>query len=102
MPREIITLQVGQCGNQSMALYTFRIFCSLSQVLVGYEFWKRLCLEHALDQEGRLESFAKDDLGDRKDVFFYQVQSLEQILDSIDRLTLIRRTTIIIFQEQFL
>ncbi|KAJ1419467.1 Tubulin/FtsZ, GTPase domain [Sesbania bispinosa] len=29
MPREIITLQVGQCGNQ-----------------IGMEFWKQLCLEH--------------------------------------------------------
>ncbi|URE16172.1 hypothetical protein MUK42_30658 [Musa troglodytarum] len=33
MPREIITIQVGQCGNQ-----------------IGMEFWKQLCLEHADDQ----------------------------------------------------
>ncbi|OEU10532.1 putative gamma tubulin [Fragilariopsis cylindrus CCMP1102] len=44
MPREIITLQVGQCGNQ-----------------IGGEFWKQLCAEHGI---------APDD--DRKDVFFYQ------------------------------
>uniref|UniRef100_A0A8C2MPM0 Tubulin, gamma 2 n=1 Tax=Cricetulus griseus TaxID=10029 RepID=A0A8C2MPM0_CRIGR len=30
MPREIITLQLGQCGNQ-----------------IGFEFWKQLCAEHS-------------------------------------------------------
>jgi tubulin gamma len=37
MPREIITLQVGQCGNQ-----------------IGGEFWKQLCLEHGITPEGTL------------------------------------------------
>ncbi|KAF3778416.1 Tubulin gamma chain [Nymphaea thermarum] len=76
MPREIITLQVGQCGNQ-----------------IGMEFWKQLCLEHGISQDGILEDFATQALprlsspfcyflfagflfskagGDRKDVFFYQ------------------------------
>jgi tubulin gamma len=55
MPREIITLQVGQCGNQ-----------------VGTEFWKRLCAEHGISSDGTLESFATPEAGDRKDVFFYQ------------------------------
>lgn len=41
MPREIITLQVGQCGNQ-----------------IGMEFWKQLCLEHGISKEGILEDFA--------------------------------------------
>jgi len=54
MPREIITLQVGQCGNQ-----------------VGTEFWKRLCAEHGINNEGMIEDFATDG-SDRKDVFFYQ------------------------------
>jgi tubulin gamma len=31
MPRELITLQVGQCGNQ-----------------IGQEFWKQLCTEHGI------------------------------------------------------
>lgn len=31
MPREIITLQIGQCGNQ-----------------IGSEFWKQLCAEHGI------------------------------------------------------
>ena len=35
MGREILTLQVGQCGNQ-----------------IGGEFWKQLCLEHGLSPEG--------------------------------------------------
>eukprot|EP00127_Corallochytrium_limacisporum_P000268 Clim_evm15s9 gene=Clim_evmTU15s9 len=62
MPREIITLQMGQCGNQ-----------------VGLEFWKRLCLEHGISPSGMLEDFAvtgssavANTAADRKDVFFYQ------------------------------
>eukprot|EP00954_Amorphochlora_amoebiformis_P024614 1367599-Amorphochlora_amoeboformis.AAC.1 len=72
MPREIITLQVGQCGNQ-----------------VGTEFWKRLCLEHGIARQvergddyessnqlfsasdGIIQDFATEGV-DRKDVFFYQ------------------------------
>ncbi|XP_075149705.1 tubulin gamma-1 chain-like [Haematobia irritans] len=54
MPSEIITLQLGQCGNQ-----------------IGFEFWKRLCLEHGISPTGMLEEFTTDGL-DRKDVFFYQ------------------------------
>ncbi|KAH8279818.1 hypothetical protein KR054_007174 [Drosophila jambulina] len=54
MPSEIITLQLGQCGNQ-----------------IGFEFWKRLCLEHGISPSGVLEDFATDGM-DRKDVFFYQ------------------------------
>jgi len=76
MPREIITLQVGQCGNQ-----------------IGGEFWKQLCLEHGISPNGILsnpagsspmassgEDTSKNmhipypiaDVDDRKDVFFYQ------------------------------
>lgn len=86
MPREIITLQVGQCGNQ-----------------IGGEFWKQLCLEHGIDADGSLKdlpqsyasvptastssssvplwkqqtphyhhAFQKTSVDDRKDVFFYQ------------------------------
>lgn len=54
MPREIITLQVGQCGNQ-----------------VGHEFWKQLCKEHGITPEGTPEEYATEG-ADRKDVFFYQ------------------------------
>lgn len=39
MPREIITLQVGQCGNQ-----------------IGGEFWKQLCLEHGIQPDGLARS----------------------------------------------
>eukprot|EP00392_Amoebophrya_sp_AT5.2_P019618 g20545.t1 len=55
MPREIITLQVGQCGNQ-----------------IGMEFWKTLCAEHGISQTGILEDYATHLADDRKDVFFYQ------------------------------
>ncbi|KAE8693866.1 hypothetical protein F3Y22_tig00110793pilonHSYRG00142 [Hibiscus syriacus] len=61
MPREIITLQVEQCGNQ-----------------IGMEFWKQLCLEHGISKEGILEDFATQG-GDRKDVFFYQADDLHYI-----------------------
>ena len=54
MPREIITLQVGQCGNQ-----------------IGNEFWKMLCAEHGIRNDGILEDFAVNGQ-DKKDVFFYQ------------------------------
>eukprot|EP00916_Digyalum_oweni_P005056 GHVL01008994.1.p1 GENE.GHVL01008994.1~~GHVL01008994.1.p1 ORF type:complete len:474 (+),score=84.91 GHVL01008994.1:23-1444(+) len=54
MPREVITLQVGQCGNQ-----------------IGMEFWKQLCAEHGINKEGMLEEWAVSG-EDRKDVFFYQ------------------------------
>ena len=84
MPREIITLQVGQCGNQ-----------------IGGEFWKQLCLEHGITPEGTLKdpwdypavptsahpqhghtpvsistsstwNATTPHVDDRKDVFFYQ------------------------------
>ncbi|KAG9290636.1 hypothetical protein G9A89_011599 [Geosiphon pyriformis] len=54
MPRELITIQTGQCGNQ-----------------IGMEFWAQLCAEHGISQDGILEDFATEG-GDRKDVFFYQ------------------------------
>ncbi|KAJ7871530.1 gamma tubulin [Mycena olivaceomarginata] len=52
--REIVTLQLGQCGNQ-----------------MGSVFWQRLCAEHGINKEGILEEWATEG-GDRKDVFFYQ------------------------------
>ena len=39
---------------------------------VGTEFWKKLCLEHGINNDGILEDFALHGSGDRKDVFFYQ------------------------------
>nr|AAY17321.1 gamma tubulin [Naegleria gruberi] len=66
MPREIITLQAGQCGNQ-----------------IGTEFWKRLCLEHGIGTDGVLEDFAIQGAGDRKDVFFYQADDEHYIPRSV-------------------
>lgn len=54
MPREIISLQTGQAGNQ-----------------IGTEFWKTLCREHGIGNDGALQDFAVEG-GDCKDVFFYQ------------------------------
>ncbi|KAI5793253.1 Tubulin/FtsZ, GTPase domain-containing protein [Geopyxis carbonaria] len=53
MPREIITVQAGQCGNA-----------------VGSAFWQTLCQEHAISPDGNLET--TEEGTDRKDVFFYQ------------------------------
>ena len=53
-PREIITIQAGQCGNS-----------------IGSQFWQQLCQEHGIGQDGNLEDFATEG-GDRKDVFYYQ------------------------------
>lgn len=56
MPRELITVQAGQCGNQ-----------------VGAAFWEQLCREHGIAKDGTLEEYATEGAaGDRKDVFFYQ------------------------------
>ena len=66
MPREIITLQVGQCGNQSK--FSLQ---SLTISSVGDEFWKQLCMEHGISRDGILEEYATQG-EDRKDVFFYQ------------------------------
>jgi tubulin gamma len=56
MPCELITVQLGQCGNQ-----------------VGFDFWKKLCREHAITPDGILEPKASEGrCMDRKDVFFYQ------------------------------
>ncbi|KAI9504330.1 gamma-tubulin [Coemansia spiralis] len=65
MPREIITIQAGQCGNQ-----------------IGAEFWKQLCLEHGISSDGILEDFATSG-NDRKDVFFYQADDDHYIPRSI-------------------
>lgn len=65
MPRAILTVQVGQCGNQ-----------------VGSEFWKRLCQEHGIGKDGTLEDFATES-SDRKDVFFYQADDQQYVPRSI-------------------
>lgn len=57
--REVITLQVGQCGNQ-----------------IGNEFWTRISNEHGISLDG----YSSDaDLGDRKDIFFYEADNTRYI-----------------------
>lgn len=48
----IITLQVGQCGNQ-----------------IGNEFWEKVCKEHGLSNSGEVLHSRNND---RKDAFFYE------------------------------
>lgn len=83
MPRELITLQVGQCGNQGNSQFSFFSFLFLFEFLVGMEFWKQLCLEHGINNQGFLEDFATDTVGDRKDIFFYQADDDHYIPRSI-------------------
>jgi tubulin gamma len=52
--------------------YSLNIFFSFHFIeLVGSEFWKQLCLEHGISQDGILQDYAEAGT-DRKDVFFYQ------------------------------
>lgn len=39
---------------------------------IGTEFWKKLCSEHGINNDGILQDFAAAGTNDRKDVFFYQ------------------------------
>jgi tubulin gamma len=48
----------------------------VSDRVVGSQFWQQLCQEHGINADGNLEDFATEG-GDRKDVFFYQVQSID-------------------------
>jgi len=65
MPREIVTVQIGQCGNQ-----------------IGFEFWKQLCEEHGIRPDGILQDYCVDGI-DRKDVFFYQADDEHYIPRSV-------------------
>lgn len=71
MPREIVTVQIGQCGNQSMRNSNSTLRYLHAPSIVGSVFWQRLCAEHGINKEGILEDWATEG-GDRKDVFFYQ------------------------------
>jgi hypothetical protein len=95
MPREIITIQVGQCGNQGvlctimsmmqcgmcahylfglLLLLLFGLLLLLFDDTVGQQFWRQLCAEHGIGSDGILEPQAvANPIADRKDVFFYQV-----------------------------
>jgi tubulin gamma len=78
MPREMIMLQLGQCGNQVRSSTTISKYDEIKiefPFKIGFEFWKKLCKEHGISAEGILEEHATEGL-DRKDVFFYQVTNL--------------------------
>ena len=50
MPREIITVQLGQCGNQSKFIFKVEnCVLLLTIIAVGMEFWKQLCAEHGIN-----------------------------------------------------
>lgn len=77
MPREVITLQVGQCGNQGkqeimIVFVKNHQITKVLYVLVGSEFWKKVSAEHGIGADGFLVNGSTSS-DDRKDVFFYQV-----------------------------
>jgi len=83
MPREIITLQVGQCGNQ-----------------IGTEFWSKLCSEHGISKSGSFDGADGFFPGiDRKDVFFYQADDNRYIPRALVRtvLNLLRESFFLTF-----
>lgn len=67
--RDIITIQAGQCGNQSTDGAEPR---RPHVRVVGADFWKQLCTEHGILPDGSLMDGSLDS-NDHKDAFFYQV-----------------------------
>lgn len=55
---EVVSIQVGQCGNQ-----------------IGNEFWKRISAEHRISLDGTLLGHQED----RKETFFYQADDSRYI-----------------------
>lgn len=64
MPREIITIQAGQCGNQ-----------------IGARFWEQLCREHGISPDGTFSptTNTSTNVVDRKEVFFYQADDTRYV-----------------------
>ena len=74
MPQEIITLQLGQCGNQSKT-------AELSGINPPPQLATssgRNCSEHGISPDGILEDHAKEGV-DQKEVFFYQADDQQYI-----------------------
>ena len=57
MVREIVNVQVGQCGNQ-----------------IGSRFWQTLCQEHSINMEGEYIGAREEEL-DRVNVFFHEADA---------------------------
>lgn len=57
MPREIISIQVGQCGNA-----------------IGRAFWETIAEEHGIDENGAYKG-TKDYQKERLDVYFSQAET---------------------------
>ena len=81
-------------GSSTLCVMELDGMFVLTMIVVGYEFWKQLCLEHGITQvlwpccsavalllrslcikDGLIRDDMEVDAGDRKDVFFYQVLS---------------------------
>jgi tubulin gamma len=57
--KEVVTVQIGQCGNQSRD----------ELILVGHEFWKQLCMEHSVAEDGQQDATSASKKS-REDLFF--------------------------------
>lgn len=72
--REAARLALGESGRIARAP---RLTAGFAARAVGMEFWKQLCAEHGISQDGMLQDFATQGT-DRKDVFFYQVSGFKR------------------------
>jgi tubulin beta len=57
--REIITLQVGQCGNQ-----------------IGYKFWESISLEHGIDTQTGFYTGSNEAQIAKSNVYFNQIDNI--------------------------
>ena len=68
------------CLSRRAPRSRWRRLTALRACAVGYEFWKQLCLEHGITQDGLIRDDIEVDstgvAGDRKDVFVSRVVSL--------------------------
>lgn len=63
--REIVTLQVGQCGNQ-----------------IGYKFWESIAREHDINTTSGLFEGSNDKLINKASVYFQEVDLSDGYLTS--------------------
>lgn len=78
--REIITIQIGQCGNQVGTEFWSQVR-SLRMICIMLSCYHQLCREHdiALDGSWSGNDRIQGAVVDRKDVFFYQADDKQYV-----------------------
>lgn len=80
--REVISIQIGQCGNQ-----------------IGSKFWETVCTEHGLNLNGNYQGMSPDIELKNIDLFFNESSQSKQIFSKKQREFKSRKINI--FQEVF-